>query len=196
MRKLTTITLALMLVLCLAACGTAAPEAPVQTAPATEAPVETAPAAEATEAPETEDEQTGLADIEALLGMTDEESSAYFGGGEENWTADKSFYIGRSFDIELNGKAVVLHTSCDNDKLINSVSIWLNDESQPATEDDAESWVAYLNAYAGSEAEYDGTSSESGSKVWRWKLDETFMALHWTGDILSLSMNPAVGELN
>lgn len=53
---------------------------------------------------ENTEEVIGLKDLADLLGMKDEETAEMFGGGEENWTADHSFYIGRIFEVGLYEK--------------------------------------------------------------------------------------------
>lgn len=53
---------------------------------------------------EAEEKQQSPGDIAVLLGMQDSETEEMFGGGKENWTEDRSFYIGRIFQTELCGK--------------------------------------------------------------------------------------------
>ena len=48
-------------------------------------------------------EETDLGALVSLLGMKDEDTAGLFGGGEENWTEDKSFYIGRRFAADVYG---------------------------------------------------------------------------------------------
>ena len=90
-----------------------------------------APGGQADETPDTTPAQTddvveagtGLSDLAALLGMADEDTAGLFGGGEENWTADGSYYIGRNYETEMHGEPVTVHTSCGDDGTVESVSV-------------------------------------------------------------------------
>lgn len=137
-----------------------------------------------------------LSQLTALPGMKDEDTAGLFGGGEENWSADRAFFIGRIFHISLYGQPAVLHTTCDQDNVVSSVSVWLADENAPASQEDIDEWVKRINAFTGTEASCDDTASEGGSLVWRWTADKMAFSLYHTGDILSLSIVPAVGELH
>lgn len=170
----------------LTACGTKAPGTEMSETQTTE---------EAQQGTETAQGDVMMDDLAALLGMEDSETAALFGGGEENWSEDKKFYIGRIFDISLDGDNAKVFTTCSDEKIVESVSIWMTDGETPVTEADVERWVSYIRNWAGSEAEYDDTSSEGGSKIWKWKLDGMFATLYQNGDIISVSLNPAVGEL-
>lgn len=140
-------------------------------------------------------EEVKLEDIASLLGMSDAETADHFGGGEENWTEDKSFYIGRMYQVSLYGESMPLYTSCDDEKTVNAVSLWIANGEREVTGEEAEQWVQRVTEFAEAEPTYNDTSSEAGSKVWKWNFDGKVAAVYWTGDILSLNMNPAVGEL-
>ncbi len=45
------------------------------------------------------------------------------------------------------------------------------------------------------EPSYDGTSSEGGSTNWKWISDGMIAGMNQMKDILTLSFQPAVGEL-
>lgn len=136
-----------------------------------------------------------IADLWAMLGMNDADTADLFGGGEENWIEDKSFYIGRIFEVELLGETYPMYTSCDAEKMVNAVSVWLANGEREVTEEEAEQWAARLTEETGVEAAYSDTESEAGSKNWKWFFDGKSITLNWLGDILSINMNLAVGEL-
>lgn len=191
---------ALLLSGLLTACGTQQPQG-TESAAKTESMAETQPA-EQTEAGAQEtvtgqntDPQTALGEMEALLGMLDEETADLLGGGEENWTEDKSFYIGRHYEVEMGGTVYQVHTSCDDAKTVNSVSVWLSDGERSVPQEEVDQWVQILNEFTGTEPVYDDTSSEVGSKNWKWMADGNIITLNWLDTIFTISMNPAVGEL-
>ena len=191
---------ALLLTGLLTACGTQQPQG-TESAAETEGMAETQPA-EQTEAGAQEtvtgqntDPQTALGEMEALLGMQDEETADLLGGGEENWTEDKSFYIGRHYEVEMGGTVYQVHTSCDDAKTVNSVSVWLSDGERSVPQEEVDQWVQILNEFTGTEPVYDETTSEAGSKNWKWMADGNIITLNWLDTIFTISMNPAVGEL-
>ena len=200
MRKRMLTMCALLLTGLLTACGTQQPQG-TESAAETESMAETQPA-EQTEAGAQEtvtgqntDPQTALGEMEALLGMQDEETADLLGGGEENWTEDKSFYIGRHYEVEMGGTVYQVHTSCDDAKTVNSVSVWLSDGERSVPQEEVDQWVQILNEFTGTEPVYDDTSSEAGSKNWKWMADGNIITLNWLDTIFTISMNPAVGEL-
>lgn len=200
MRKRMFTICALLLTGLLTACGTQQPQG-TESAAETEGMAETQPA-EQTEAGAQEtvtgqntDPQTALGEMEALLGMQDEETADLLGGGEENWTEDKSFYIGRHYEVEMGGTVYQVHTSCDDAKIVNSVSVWLSDGERSVPQEEVDQWVQILNEFTGTEPVYDETTSEAGSKNWKWMADGNIITLNWLDTIFTISMNPAVGEL-
>ena len=191
---------ALLLTGLLTACGTQQPQG-TESAAETESMAETQPAeqteagAQETATGQNTDPQTALGEMEALLGMQDEETADLLGGGEENWTEDKSFYIGRHYEVEMGGTVYQVHTSCDDAKTVNSVSVWLSDGERSVPQEEVDQWVQILNEFTGTEPVYDETTSEAGSKNWKWMADGNIITLNWLDTIFTISMNPAVGEL-
>lgn len=200
MRKRMLTMCALLLTGLLTACGTQQPQG-TESAAETESMAETQPAeqteagAQETAAGQNTDPQTALGEMEALLGMQDEETADLLGGGEENWTEDKSFYIGRHYEVEMGGTVYQVHTSCDDAKIVNSVSVWLSDGERSVPQEEVDQWVQVLNEFTGTEPVYDETTSEAGSKNWKWMADGNIITLNWLDTIFTISMNPAVGEL-
>lgn len=196
MKKILSLGLILALALALTACG----EAPSQPTETTAAPViETTLPPETTETvpPETQPQlvPASLEELEVLLGLEDEVTAEDLGGGEENWTADKSTYIGRIYHVSLMGRAAKVFTSCDNKRSVASVSAWVTDGTTEVTEEEVQFWVQTLTEYAGSDPISQTTSEESGSQNWKWKKDKNFITLHWLGDIVSIDMLPAIGKI-
>lgn len=173
---------------------TAAPETEVSKEETEEESSEASKAQTETEAAVSEKKAT-LEELWGLLGMDDPETAEMFGGSEENWTEDKKFYIGRIFEVELMGETYPMHTSCDENKVVNAVSVWISNGEREVTEEEAKGWADTITETAGTEPKYDDTSSEAGSKNWKWVFDGKIISLHWMGDLLSINMNPAVGEL-
>lgn len=135
-------------------------------------------------------------DLEALLGMSDEQAANALGGGEENWTADHSLLIGRIYHVNLLGTDTKVFTSYHEEDGVNSVSVWVADGEREVPESEVDAWVQTLTEYVGSQPQYDGTSSEVGSKNWHWQKGEVFLTLYWLGDTVSIGIQPVAGELH
>lgn len=200
MRKMKILSLGLsaaLLVMVLSACGQSAAqpaESPAQS------PVETAET-DAAQPPAVREEspaavqEAELGELEALIGLSDEEAASCFGTSEENWTEDKSFFIGRIYQVSLYGEPVKLFTTYSDENKVVSVSAWITDGTREVTEEEAQLWVQRITDYAGAEPSFDNSSSEGGSQNWKWKSENSIIALRWLGDLLTIDMQPAVGEL-
>lgn len=188
MKKTITILVLAALVCMLSACG----QAPAETAPtettasAATLPPETAPAPA----------EADFEKLESLLGLDDGAAADYFGGGEENWTEDRSAFIGRIYHVSLFDQPVKVFTSYGSDETVASVSAWVTDGSREVSEDEVKAWVQRITDYAAGEPAFDGTTSEAGSQNWKWKKGDVFITLHWLGDIVTIEFLPAVGELH
>lgn len=150
--------------------------------------------AEETTIPET-GSAVSLEELSDMLGMDDAETADLFGGGEENWTEDRKFYIGRMYQAELYGEMLPVYTSCDDKKSVNSVSVWIANGDREVQKEEAETWTDRVTESTGIQPVYNETSSEAGSKNWKWVSDDKIISMHWLGNTLSINMNPAVGEL-
>lgn len=110
-------------------------------------------------------QEYSLAELVALLGMPDAESAECFGGGEENWTDDGGFYIGRIYEVPFYGEKFPVYTSCDEEKIVNAVSVWLADGEKAITQAEAQKWVERITSYAEVEPTYhDAAESEAEAK--------------------------------
>lgn len=136
-----------------------------------------------------------IAAVVELLGKMDDETADFLGGGAENWTEDKSVYIGRIFEAELYGEQTTIYTSCDASNVVSAVSVWITDGSSEVTEELLQSWQQKITKFSGREMAAGGTSVESGSQSWEWRTDDTFYTLRLLDNTLTLGINPAVGEL-
>ncbi|OUQ23896.1 hypothetical protein B5E77_14590 [Lachnoclostridium sp. An131] len=144
-------------------------------------------------APETA--EADLAQLKALPGMSDEETADMFGGGEENWTEDKQFFIGRIFHVNLYGGEYNMYTTCSEDGIVEAVSVWIVSGERAVTDEETETWVGRVTELMGTEPVFDGESSEAGSQNWKWNADGFAAAIYRMEDTLSLYFQPAVGEL-
>ena len=110
------------------------------------------------------DPQIVLKKLGDPLGMRTE-TAGFFGGGEENWTENKSCI----YEVEI-GAAYQVCASCNENNVINSVSIWLFDEERSAEQ--GAQRVRILTDFTQTKPVYDETASEAGSKNWKWISDE------------------------
>lgn len=137
-----------------------------------------------------------LETLSELLGKSDSQAAEVFGGGEENWTGDKAIYIGRIYQVKLFDEEVSVYTTYDDKQLVNAISIWLVNGEQKVEEEDTKQWVERLTEFTGEKPVFNDTLSEAGSKNWKWFLGNKAFTLNWMEDILTISMNVMIGELN
>ena len=137
-----------------------------------------------------------LSELTGLLGMDDEDAANLFGGGRENWSADRTFFVGRTYEIMLHGQPCRLFTICGRDKTVDAVSIWIVGGERPVTAEDVTVWAGYVTAMMGTEPTLDPDISEGGSRNRRWHGSGLIAVLHQMPDILTISIQPAVGELH
>ena len=64
------------------------------------------------------------------------------------------------------------------------------------TDEETETWISRVTELMGSEPVYDGESSEGGRQNWKWTADGFSASIYRMKDILTLYLQPAVGELN
>lgn len=139
--------------------------------------------------------QYTIAEAADLIGKADADIADAFGGGEENWTEDHSTYIGRMYAAELYGELVTIHAVCGEEKTVDAVSIWITDGEQEVADDLVTTWQERITEYTGAEMQDQGTAEESGTQSWKWNTRDTFYTLRLLDNILTLDINPAVGEL-
>ena len=141
--------------------------------------------------PEAED----LKDVAGLVGMNDEVTADLLGGGEENWTEDSSFYIGRTYNVQLFDVPCQVFTTCGQDNTVESVSVWIVSGERQVTDEEAKEWESRVTEMMGTEPVYDKGISEGGSQNCRWNANGMAATMNRMADILTVSFQPAVGEL-
>ena len=137
-----------------------------------------------------------LSELTILLGMDDRETARLFGGGTENWSADRTFFVGRTYEIMLHGQPCRLFTICGRDKTVDAVSLWVVGGERPVTDADVKTWTDCITAMMGMEPTLDREISEGGSRNRRWTDKDMSVVMHQMPDILTISIQPAVGELH
>ena len=133
--------------------------------------------------------------LAALLGMEDAETADLLGGGEENWTEDSSFYIGRTYNVQLFDVPCQVFTTCGQDNTVESVSVWIVSGERQVTDEEAKEWESRVTEMMGTEPVYDKEISEGGSRNCRWNAGGMAATMNRMADILTVSFQPAVGEL-
>lgn len=163
---------------------------PVETK--TETVAETSSVAE-----ETENQEDGtLASVAMLLGMKDSETKSMLGGGEENWTSDRSFYIGRIFQAEVYGEIYPVYTTCSESGMVESVSMQIVSGERKVTEEEIEQWSERISQYTEVLPSEEKGPSETGSRQKVWIKDDKIVTLYYMEDNLSISFQNLIGELD
>lgn len=147
------------------------------------------------EAARQESRAAELKDIASMVGMADEDTEGLFGGGKENWTEDRSLYIGRIYEAELYGRSCQIYTVCGEEKTVEAVSVWAVSGDREVTEAETEEWKNRITDFMGVEPAADQGISEGGSQNFRWTSEGKIVSMHRMKDILTISFHPAVGEL-
>ena len=148
-----------------------------------------------TSAEETVSEAADLKDVAGLVGMKDEATADLLGGGEENWTEDRSFYSGRTYNVQLFDVPCQVFTTCGQDNTVESVSVWIVSGERQVTDEEAKEWESRVTEMMGTEPVYDKGISEGGSQNCRWNANGMAATMNRMADILTVSFQPAVGEL-
>lgn len=141
----------------------------------------------------TDSSEASLESLKELVGMQDKYISGLFGGGEENKNGD--FFIGRIYNVTLEGEDYKVYTTVGEDGTVESVSLWIVSGERDVTDEEVKLWEERMTELMGTEPSYDDTSSEAGSKNWKWMSDGMIAGMNRMKDILTISFQPAVGEL-
>lgn len=164
---------------------TAATEAEIMTEAETTAEVETA----------RQEEGGTLKEVADLLGMMDGETESMLGGGEENWTEDRSVYIGRIFQAEVYGETYPVYTSCSREGAVESVSMKIVNGERPVEETEIQEWTDRITEYTGVIPAEEQKFSEGGSRQKSWRSNGRIVTMYYMKDNLSISFQELVGEL-
>ncbi len=136
-----------------------------------------------------------LSDVSELIGMKDEDTAEMFGGGKENWSEDKEFYIGRIYSVETDNETYRVYTTCDDESVVESVSVWIVNGERDVTDEEIGEWKDRVTEFIGAEPTEDPEISEGGSINSCWRADGLAVSMHKMKDILTISIQPEVGEL-
>ena len=142
-----------------------------------------------------ENQTMELKDLMDMVGMKDEDTANLLGGGEENWTDDKSFYIGRKYQIDLYGDIYKVFTTCGKDKIVESVSLWIVDGEQQVTDMEVPEWEKRITDIMGVQPIRDTGISEGGSRNSRWMANGMSASINQMEDILTINFQYVIGEL-
>lgn len=143
-----------------------------------------------------ETDSTKLQALMELPGKKDSETEELFGGGEENWTEDREFYIGRIYQVELYDEDCSVFTSCSEDGIVESVSIWVINGDREVSDEDTQQWLDRVSEVMDAEPFCEYEAVESGARSWKWRQDGMAASMYSMRDILTVSFQPAVGELH
>lgn len=144
---------------------------------------------------EEQETQETFEKVAKLLGMQDSETKDMLGGGEENWTEDRSFYIGRIYEANLYGEACSVYTTCNADSIVDSVSVWIVNGSRSVTDEEAQKWETHISEYVGMQSAEEKVGEESGNRQKKWMKDGKIVTLNRMEDILTINFQEMVGEL-
>lgn len=139
---------------------------------------------------------SSLEDLAALLGMEDSETENLLGGGAENWTEDHSFYIGRIYQAEMYGESYPVYTACSSQGIVDSVSLRIVSGERQVTNEEVREWTERVTEQTGVSPVEDEVRSEGGSLQKRWRKDGKVVTMDQMGDILTISLQGSVGELD
>lgn len=142
-----------------------------------------------------ENQTMELKDLMDMVGMKDEDTANLLGGGEENWTDDKSFYIGRKYQIDLYGDIYKVFTTCGKDKIVESVSLWIVDGERQVTDMEVQEWEKRITDMMGVQPIQDIGISEGGSRNSRWMANGMAASINQMEDILTINFQYVIGEL-
>lgn len=150
-KSILAVTVILILSLAFTACGKSGDTA--STAPPTQQPEAQTPSA---------DKEQTLKKLTEMLGKSDDEVKALYGGGAENKTEDSSVLLGRTYNTTINGRDAMLETVYSESSTVSSISISFNDMSF----DDLKAMFAQEFG----EPETVDNTAEMDSKFSTWKL--------------------------
>lgn len=119
-----------------------------------------------------------LNELREMIGKTDEEAAALYGGGEENWTADRSLLVGRNYEAHLFGTDVCIYTSYDEGGTVGMIFIEVQDG-------DAEQLCLQIEEVLGGTPEEE--TVEEG-KSWQWQLEDCVITLYEIEGTVSIDL--------
>lgn len=127
-----------------------------------------------------------LDDAAALLGNST--AGTVFGEGEVYTTEDGSTELGMVYETKLYGEVVKVYALDGGDGTIDAVSVWLH-----SGDDGVETWLDRVAEYTGTEMKALPASDHASS--WSCRAVGLVYTMRLIDDVLTLSINEAVGEL-
>ena len=127
-----------------------------------------------------------LDDAAALLGNST--AGTVFGEGDVYTTEDGSTELGMVYETKLYGEVVKVYALDGGDGTIDAVSVWLH-----SGDDGVETWLDRVAEYTGTEMKALPASDHASS--WSCRADGLVYTMRLIDDVLTLSINEAVGEL-
>ena len=128
-----------------------------------------------------------LDDAAALLGNST--AGTVFGEGKVYTTADGSTELGMVYETRLYGEVVKVYALDGGDGTIDAVSVWLH-----SGDDGVETWLDRVAEYTGTEMKALPASDHASS--WSCRAVGLVYTMRLIDDVLTLSINEAVGELH
>ena len=128
-----------------------------------------------------------LDDAAALLGNST--AGTVFGEGEVYTTEDGSTELGMVYETKLYGEVVKVYALDGGDGTIDAVSVWLH-----SGDDGVETWLDRVAEYTGTEIK--GLPASDHASSWSCRADGLVYTMRLIDDVLTLSINEAVGELH
>ena len=127
-----------------------------------------------------------LDDAAALLGNST--AGTVFGEGEVYTTEDGSTELGMVYETKLYGEVVKVYALDGGDGTIDAVSVWLH-----SGDDGVETWLDRVAENTGTEMKALPASDHASS--WSCRAVGLVYTMRLIDDVLTLSINEAVGEL-
>ena len=128
-----------------------------------------------------------LDDAAALLGNST--AGTVFGEGEVYTTEDGSTELGMVYETKLYGEVVKVYALDGGDGTIDAVSVWLH-----SGDDGVETWLDRVAENTGTEMKALPASDHASS--WSCRAVGLVYTMRLIDDVLTLSINEAVGELH
>lgn len=119
-----------------------------------------------------------LKELREMLGKTDEEAAALFGGGEENWTADKSILVGRNYEAGLFETEACIYTSYDENQTVGMIFVEMPDG-------DAGQLLKQIETALGQAPEEENAD---GEKSWQWQMEDCVITLYEIEGTVSMDL--------
>lgn len=135
-----------------------------------------------------------LSAVDELIGKKEVDTLDMLGGSEAYYTEDGFTQIGRKYETELYQEPVTVLTTVGEKRIVDSVAVRVMDGSRPVDQEIIAAWQERLTVYTGEEMQEDYAEA-SGMQIWKWQTSDMVYTLRLLDDILTLHINPLVGEL-